>query len=130
MTGMIKLYTALHRFTLLCFTHQSYNDNDTFYFFFIHSQRACYSCRILSDDTNMSQLSLYRMSLHITIKEYNANKNHQGRSQDFLGLVSFLPMMEVPALGTSEAGPAAGGGVYGGILPQENLEKYERFPVF
>ena len=36
----------------------------------------------------------------------------QGRSQDFLGLVSFLLMMEVPALRTSEAGPAAGGGAF------------------
>ena len=34
----------------------------------------------------------------------------QGRSQDFLLLVTFLLMMEVPARGTREAGPAGGGG--------------------
>ena len=47
----------------------------------------------------------------------------QGRSQDLLGLVSFLLMMEVPALGTSEAGPAVGVGWGGGHAPPGNLWK-------
>ena len=57
------------------------------------------------------------LDLHSARRDYlvltllaNHKPYMQARSQDFLGLLSFLLMMEFPALGTSVAGPADRGG--------------------
>ena len=49
----------------------------------------------------------------------------QGRSQDFWGLVSFQLLLKVPALGTSEAGPAVGG--MGACSPRNFLKNMSDF---